>query len=309
MNNIITLKKAYILLFGIVMLLVHSAYGQGTDSTAAPAAAAAEEPAPKKMKPVKNTFESIWIIDNQTNMVPIKKTFEMDIQHRFGTVQNGYEDFFGFFASSNIRLGFNYVPIDKLMVGIGLTKYKMLWDANVKYAIFEQMKGGGFPVSITYYGNAAIDTRPEENFINFSDRLTYFNQLIIARKVTDAFSIQVAPSHSHTNVVYGYYSAPGEVSGERKHDHFAISFAGRYKVTESLAVMANYDQPITKHPTGNPHPNISFGLEISTSAHAFQIFAGNYYYLSPQQNNMYNQYDFSKGEFLIGFNITRLWNY
>ena len=60
---------------------------------------------------------------------------------------------------------------------------------------------------------------------------------------------------------------------------------------------------------GNPHPNLSIGMEVSTSAHAFQFFIGNYYYLSPQQNNMYNRNDYSEGQFLIGFNITRLWNY
>jgi hypothetical protein len=87
----------------------------------------AEETAPivKKAKPVKNTFSSIWIIDNQTVMVPVKGTFEMDIMHRFGTVKNGYDDFWGFFAPSNIRLGFNYVPINNLMVGVSITKANM----------------------------------------------------------------------------------------------------------------------------------------------------------------------------------------
>jgi hypothetical protein len=263
----------------------------------------------KASKPVKNMFESIWLIDNQTVLVPIKGTFEMDFQHRFGIWENGYEDFFGLFASSNIRLGANYSPIDHLNVGIGLTKYKMLWDANVKYAILQQMTEGGSPVSLTYYGNAAIDTRSEDNFVHFSDRLTYFNQLIVARKLTPKFSAQVAPSLSHTNVVNGYYSEPGKVSPEREHNHFAIAVNGRYKLTETLSLLGNYDQPITKHKSGNPHPNLAFGLEVTTSSHAFQIFAGNYYYLSPQQNNMYNQNDYTKGEFLIGFNITRLWNF
>ena len=30
---------------------------------------------PAKAKPVKNTFQSVWIIDNQTVMVPVKKNF------------------------------------------------------------------------------------------------------------------------------------------------------------------------------------------------------------------------------------------
>jgi len=296
-------KTAKIFYYVIWVLLITSymnpVYSQ--DSTEA-----TEKP---KVKPVKRTFESVWIIDNQTVMVPVKGTFEMDFQHRFGTVENGYDDFWGLFASSNIRLGFNYVPIDKLFVGVGITKYNMLWDANVKYAIIEQTTDDRWPVSVTYYGNAAIDTRPADNFINFSDRLTYFNQIIVARKITDKFSAQIAPSHSHTNVVNGYYSEPGKVSPERKHDHFAVALSGRYKLKTSMAVLVNYDQPITKHPSGNPHPNISFGLELSTSAHAFQFFLGNYYSLSPQQNNMYNRYDYTEGQFMIGFNITRLWNY
>ena len=79
-------------------------------------------PAVHKVKPAKNTFNSIWIIDNQTVMVPIKKTFEMDIMHRFGVLKNGYDDFWGFFAPSNIRLGFEYVPINNLMAGISITR-------------------------------------------------------------------------------------------------------------------------------------------------------------------------------------------
>lgn len=288
----------------LMLMIGNTVFGQETDTTAVE-----EEVKPSGPKVVKNTFESVWIIDNQTVMVPVKGTFEFDIQHRFGVWENGYEDFFGLFASSNIRMGVNYSPINKLNVGLGLTKYKMLWDVNAKYAIVQQMTEGWWPVSISYYGNAAIDTRSDDFFINFSDRLSYFNQLIIARKITPKFSAQVAPSLSHTNVVNGYYSEPGKVSGERKHDHFAVAVSGRYKLTETLSLMANYDQPITKHKSGNPNPNLSFGLDVTTSAHSFQVFFGNYYFLSPQQNNMYNANDFSSGQFLIGFNITRLWNF
>ena len=134
-------------------------------------------------------------------MVSPKGTFEMDFQHRFGVWKNGYEDFFGLFAYSNIRLGASYVPIKRLSIGAGLTKYKKIWDGNVKYAIFDQMtKGGRMPVSVTYYGNMAVDSRTSDNFRHFSDRLTFFNQLIIARKITDNFSAQVAPSRKGTIV-------------------------------------------------------------------------------------------------------------
>ena len=302
--------------------------------------------APVKAKPVKNTFQSIWIIDNQTTMVPVKHTLEIDIQHRFGTINNGYQDFYGFFSSSNIRLGVNYSPINKLNLGIGLTKNNMLVDGSAKYAIFSQTKNK-FPVNISYYVNMAVNTKKDptiydgKDIKNGTDRLSFFHQLIISRKVTNKLSLQVAPSISHQNAVGGYYtkndSTGKEIFKTMKNTHFAIAFSGRYKVTNVMSVMVNYDQPLTKHPAYNPDPNLSFGIEINTSSHSFQLFFGNYYYLSPQMNNLFNTNapfsytDETKthpnrkddnpntpndestrvrgGRFLIGFNITRLWNY
>jgi hypothetical protein len=319
----------------LVTLLVAgmAAYSQDTDSTVAEAT-----PLAKKAKPVKNTFQSIWIIDNQTVMVPVKKTFEMDIMHRFGTVGKGYENFWGLFAPSNIRLGVSYAPINNLNVGLGITKDNMLWDFSAKYAIIRQTKGQ-YPVSVTYYGNAAYDSRKDPDYSLFRtkkleedndflaktigaspDRFKFFHQLIIARKITEKLSLQIAPSVSHQNAVNGYYkrvdSATKVIEGEMKHDHFAISVAGRYKLTEVTAFIFNYDQPITKHVVNNPYPNISFGLEFNTSNHAFQLFLGNYSFLNPQRNNLENKNYYKNDEnkislkqFLIGFNVTRIWNY
>lgn len=289
------------------------------------------EPAvPAKVKPVKNTFESVWIIDNQTVLVPIKKTFEMDIMHRFGTINKGYKDFWGFFAPSNIRLGFSYSPINRLNLGFGITKSNMLWDASAKYAIITQTKGK-YPVSVTYYVNASIDSRKNATIYdgsaakNTTDRLSFFNQLIVARKVTNKLSVQIAPSISHQNAVSGFYtkndSSGKEIYKSMKNTHFAIAVSARYKLTNVTSVIVNYDQPITKHPEFNPNPNLSFGVEFNTSSHSFQLFFGNYALLNQQRNNLFNNnnpFEYTDkvtgnkvagGRFLIGFNITRLWNY
>lgn len=262
----------------------------------------------KKPKPVKNTFAGVILGDNQTVMVPIKKTLELDIMHRFGTWKKGYEDFFGLFASSNIRLGASYSFLNNLNVGAGITKANMIWDLEAKYAVIKQTKGR-YPVSVTYYGKMEIDSREKENFTYFTDRLSYFHQLIVARKLTDNISLQIAPSLTHINSIDGYYNAEGKVKPVMKHEHFALAVTGRYKLKETMAVFFNYDQPLTKHTANNPHPNLQFGLEMTTSAHSFQFFAGNYFSLSQVRNNMFNRNDYRKGEFLIGFNITRLWNY
>lgn len=254
---------------------------------------------------VGNTFESIWLIDNQTVMVPMKKVLEFDILHRFGTIQNGFKDFMGLYAPSNIRIGLGYTPVNNLMVGFGFTKDRSLIDVNMKYALVKQGKHNS-PVSVTYYGNAAMDTREKENFVNDVDRYTFFNQLMMARKLTRDFSAQVSLNHSHFNNVEGYVNSKGEIARMMKNDHFSFSLLGRYKVSDALAFIGNYDQPLTQHVSNNPNPNLSFGLEIATPLHAFQVFFGNYRWMVPQYNNMMNTNNPADGAFLIGFNITRL---
>jgi hypothetical protein len=313
--------------FALLVCLASSLFLFQANLYAQDSTAVTEEPvAPVKIKPVKNTFQSIWIIDNQTVMVPNKGSFEMDIMHRFGTVKNGYDDFWGFFAPSNIRLGVDYAPIKNLNLGIGITKNNMLWDASAKYSIIKQTNGK-YPVSVTYYGNMAYDTRkdPDKSIFKFkTQRFSFFNQLIIARKITDRLSIQIAPSVSHQNSVDGYYtkndSTGKDVFKKMKFDHFAVAVSARYKITDVTSLLINYDQPLTRHATNNPNPNLSFGVEFNTSGHSFQLFMGNYSRLNPQQNNLYNTNNpfgykdvagnkVQGGQFLIGFNITRLWSY
>lgn len=330
------------ILLVLVAIIVAGSLVPGGMLIAQDSAEVIDAPAVQKPKPVKNTFQSVWIIDNQTVLVPVKGTFEMDIMHRFGLWNKGYEDLWGFFAPSNIRLGFSYVPVKKLNVGMGITKTTMatipyaekpssvagpLWDGSLKYSLITQTKGV-YPVSITYYANAAYNTKKDpdhEIYQNYSDRLTYFHQLLIARKINDKLSIQIAPSISHQNSVNGYFvkldSANLNTKAEMAHDQFSIALSARYKLTTVTSLMLNYDQPITKHTKNNPNPNFSFGLEFNTSSHSFQLFFTSYQFMVPQINNLYNTNDplnhkvKANGgypispEFLIGFNITRLWNY
>ncbi len=250
-------------------------------------------------RPIRPPFESTILIDNQTTVVPTAKTFQFNIQHRFGVVDNGFEDLFGLYAPSNIRLGFSYSVLENLAVGFGTTKNQRLQDFNLKYAVVKQTRSGKIPVSVTYYGNATLDSRNGDFFFNTSDRFSYFHQVIISRMLTPALSVQIAPSLSHFNLT----------ESAMENDHIAIASALRYKFSSQSSILVNYDQPITQHDIGNPHPNISFGIEVSTSSHAFQIFLGNYQSLVPQYNNVFNPFDYENGDFMIGFNITRLWNF
>ena len=266
-----------------------------------------EGEAKKSVRPVRNTFESIWLIDNQTVMVPVKGTFEMDIQHRFGTIDKGYDDFWGIYAPSNIRIGLNYVPVENLQIGFGFTKFRKTWDFNAKYALFKQGRDGGWPVSLTYYVNAAIDTRDKANFpentYEGTDRYSYFHQLMLARKFSKAFSLQASFNISHFNFQELVEGATPEELLQKNNDNLSLSFLGRVKVSSGMAIIAGYDLPLTDHEVNNPEPNLCFRIDVTSSAHAFQIFLANNYNIVPQLNNMLNQ----NTDFLIGFNITRLW--
>src|SRR6478752_4925923 len=235
MKNLKTIySKAFPLVAVLGILLTTSAFAQ-EDSV---------KVSDSGNKPVRSVFESTWIIDNQTTLVPQKGTFEFMMNHRFGTIYNGIKDIYGIYgAGANIRLGFNYTLLDNvgfgafkgnLSIGFGSTKVGMIQDFNLKYNFLQQSRNGRVPVSMTYYtdmGLKAQGTKSELPNGNSSDRLSYFHQIIISRKFNDKLSVQVAPSISHYNVV-----AP-----TMKNDHIAVAFAGRYKISETSALIVNYD--------------------------------------------------------------------
>ncbi|MEI8060280.1 MAG: DUF5777 family beta-barrel protein [Ferruginibacter sp.] len=258
----------------VVMLFFCAGSLNAQDSTAT-----AEQPQPelKVVRYAKRTFESVLLMDNQTVMVPKKGSLEMIIQHRFGIVNNGVKDMFGLFAPSNIRLGLNYVPIKKLNVGAGLTKERMQTDINAKYAILLQTENNHMPISVSVFGNMVIDTRNKSNFRYDAYRLSYFSEIMVARKITDRISAQAAATFSWYNNVEGYVDSKGDIQKKMNNGHLAMSFLGRYKFSDKSSIVIDYDQPLTQHPTNNPHPNIAFGFETVTDSHAFHIFAGSYY--------------------------------
>ncbi len=240
-------------------------------------------------------FESTSLIENQTNRVYSKGTIEMIMNHRFGLV-SGTNDLIGIWAPANIRIALNYSITDRITVGYGTTKDFRLQDFMLKAAIFRQTVTEKMPVSITYYGNVSLSALPKVNFYHLSDRYSFYNQIIIARRFSKMISLQVAPSYSHFNVV----------SAGMYNDLFSIEFGGRAKVTSSMSLLLDVNQPITSHNIV-PKSGFSVGTEFSTVGHSFQIFISNYRGIINQQSNMFNQNDFFKGDFAIGFNISRTW--
>jgi hypothetical protein len=260
--------------------------------------------AQEKSKPVRFIFGTTTLIENNTTETPYKGGIELEIKHRFSLIQN-YHNLFGIYGSANTRIGLNYGITDKLMVGLGTTKDYKLQDIQWKYLILQQTEDNSMPVSLSYFGNIVADLRPEENFgpaesFKQIHRLSYFTQLIVARKITKMFSVQVAPSLAYFNSV----PLNADTTAGYKNLNFGFSAGARANLFGEHSLILEYDQLLTNSSPDVPtRPNLSLGWEIGTATHSFQIFASNYNQIINQRNLVFNTIDFKEADWLIGFNI------
>lgn len=278
---------------------------------------AQEEEKPKKdNRPVKDQFECGALIDYQTTVVKSPGTFEFIMQHRFGKFLSGNDNFdlYGVYAPANIRIGLNYTPIKNLQVGIGTTKSSILQDASIKYSILKQTRSGSIPVSVTAFAEMAYDMR--KGFFNDSKgvemanaRYSYFTQLMITRSFGKHFTLQGAINSSYFNCV----------DSANKHMNIGFSLIGRYKFSPQSSILFGYSQNMTEQGNGTKiNPGISFGYEVSTGSHSFQVFFTTLGNIIDQHNMLYNtsrpdliykDAGLTKTDFMLGFNINRLWNF
>ena len=256
----------------------------------------------KDNRPVKDIFGSGLMFDQQTVRQPLPGSFEILIQHRFGTIKNGIQDLYGIYSSSNVRLGVNWSVVKGLTLGFGTTRYYKLQDFNWKVALLTQKRSGSMPISLSYYGNVVIDGRTKDNFgppetYKYIHRFSFFNQLMIARKFSNAFSFQAATSMSNFNAVNPGYS----------NVNYDLTFTGKYKITSKMNLIGGYDLPVLQSEAPEifkPKGNLSMGIEIGSPTHTFEIFATNSDYLVNQYGLAYNTNTYKHSGVLIGLNIT-----
>ncbi len=264
--------------------------------------------ADESVEVVKGTFENNIHINNQTVQTHDKGYLEFLIQHRFGTIDKP-SDLYGLYAPSNIRLYFGYGVTRDLSVGFGATKTKQLYDISWKYAILRQ-KTSGMPISLTYSGNLGIRGGDESLFHNSTNeykatnRFSYYNELLLARKITKKISLQGGINYAHYNLM-------NKATMEGKHDLIGMSIIGRYKFSPQGSFMFEYDSPLNVSDVAKaarPMPNLGIGVEFSTGYHQFQIFVCNSSGILNQEAKFSNFNDLGNlgvPGYLIGFNMTR----
>lgn len=248
------------------------------------------------------TFKSTRIISGHSIENIGRGDMNLVISHRFGNISSGVHQLYGLDASA-IRLGLEYGLLDRLDVGFGRSRDQELIDTYLKYRLFRQSSGAyNFPVTISLYTSVAITPQQFSNQnISFTivDRMSYVNEILIARKISDKFSMQISPGFVHRNLT--------ETKKDKNFSPY-IGTGGRLKVTNRIALSAEYywvKPGLTDIKVYDP---LSIGIDIETGGHIFQLHFTNSRGMNERLMIPENYNDWLKGDFGFGFNIVRHFN-
>ena len=289
----------------IVFCLGLAAYSFAQDSTAA---AAKETP---KKKFTRATFNSSRIINMQSTEIVSKGALEFMISHHFSNIwtkdagSQNVAQLFGLNSGvAHTYLSFAYSPLNFLNIGVaaaGTSKY----EGWAKFKLLRQ-KTSGTPVSVTWFSLFNINTASDPDNEFTANKLAFVNQLLIARKFSDKFSLELVPSWVHFNVVpYGINNS---------NEVFSLGIGGKYKVKSKLNLtfeytrqLNMYENLISKSGTIiNYHPDlVSAGIEINTGGHLFQFYVGSTTESSVIDQLTRNNSSIKSGNLAFGFTINR----
>ena len=258
------------------------------------------------------TFKGTRVINLQSNELPGKGVMQFVFMHRFGAFSDDY--FYNFFGmnTAEVALQLDYSVTDWLNFGAGYgSATPRTYNGFVKFKLLRQSSGGRvMPVSVSGYSSLFYNAeRFNDNLPrNSSDRLSFVNQLVIARKFNKNFSMEVVPTHVHFNLV----SLETE-----KNDMLSLGLGLRHKITPQLALTAEYIyqlDPLTTNLQSSPldivmqeNQNVlSIGVDIETGGHVFQIFLTNSRGVSDPYTIAQTPGKWSDGDIHLGFNISRV---
>lgn len=277
---------------------------------------------PKTHEKVFATFKTTKVINAQSTETVKKHCLDFRITHRFGSVGDesggGVHTLYGWDAIADVRLSFDYGITDKITIGIGRSKRQEMIDGMFKWRFLEQTTDDRVPVSIALYEDVAFTpvsysvlySGTLDTVQKFAHRFSYVNQLVIARKFSRNFSLELLPTHQHRNFVKGFINKDNEA--EDSNDLFALGAALRWKVSKRIAILVDYFHIFSEFRTNNPvtpyYDPVSLGIEIETGGHVFHL---NFTNASGILENDFipNTNDtWSKGGYKFGFNISRVFN-
>ena len=247
---------------------------------------------------VVSAFFGLKIVNLESTKTASKGDFYFNISHRFGSIKDGIDELFGL-DQSTIRFSFFYGINDWLTLGASRSSYNKTYDITAKYRFTKQYENG-FPVTITGFSEIAANTEIDADDypgFTFKNRLSYLTEVLVSRKFSERLSLQIAPIFIHENFV---------LDDNQDNSQFALGAGGRYMLNGTLSLNVDYVYHLNRadeSPFNNP---LSFGLDIETGGHVFQIILSNSNQLNDINFITNAVGDWSTGDLYLGFNLYRV---
>lgn len=242
------------------------------------------------------TFKSTRVINSHS--IERMKFGQLDfrINHRFGQVNLGWRELWGL-DQAKISFDFGYGITDWLMVGFRRSTYKKMYDGSFKFSILRQTKGSRvIPIALSYYTNIGVNSEEDKEGFPFTQRLSYTHQILVARKFSEAISLQIMPVFVHRNLV----------NYNEENDAVAIGIGGRYKFVRRVAFTFEYFWSTAAANNENIYNPLSFGFDIETGGHVFQLFFTNSQVMEESCFLTETTGSWLDGGIFFGFNISRV---
>lgn len=276
----------------------------------------AQDSIKKKVYPTQ-VFLSQKLINAKTVETIRKGWLDFSVTHNFGDIggsAGGAENFFGLDNAADIRIAFQYGLSKKTNLVFSRSKgsgaVNQLYELGLKYQFVNHGGEKNQPLSLTAYANIVASAEkvsggatPENQYADFSDRLSQMVQLMIARKIGGS-SFQLSPTYLHTN-----YTVPGEQKGL-----FALGAALRLPLTRKFVFITDYFHPFRSKESEqaislaqgiDQFDALGVGFEIVTPGHVFNL---NFTNATNILENRFLQRTFTswgKGQWRWGFTISR----
>ena len=254
-----------------------------------------EEQIEEEPTEVAYTFKSTRVINSHS--IERMKFGQLDfrINHRFGEVNLGWRELWGL-DQAKISFDFGYGVTDWLMVGFRRSTYKKLYDGSLKFSILRQTTGSRtMPIALSYYTNMGVNSEEDEEGFPFTHRLSFTHQILVARKFSEAISLQIMPAYVHRNLV----------NYDEENDAIAIGIGGRYKFIRRVAFTFEYFWSTAANNSTIYNP-LSFGFDIETGGHVFQLFFTNSQMMEESGFITETTGSWLDGGIFFGFNISRV---
>lgn len=225
---------------------------------------------------------------------------DFKISHRFGFVNGGIQELFGL-DQATIRFGLDYGLTDRLMVGWGRSSFEKTYDGFLKYKILRQSSGKrNMPITLSVFTSAAVKTVPfqdPEKINPAAGRWYYTSQMIIGRKFSDNFSLQLSPTYVHRNLV---------ATVDEAHGVIALPIASRIKLNKRVAINAEYVYVPEGQLAADFRNSLSIGFDIETGGHVFQLHFTNSTSMIEKGYITETVGNWLDGDIHFGFNVSRV---